>query len=201
MPQDQIDVVPLVPAAPPARGADPLRVRLEDLLTRAFYSGAGYVFESDPFVVPEDSDLLAALSSIREDDRRHAHVLGTLLQARGAVPQPGVFPWWNLDLNYLTVPCLGRFVVETLDQETGMYRGLVSDWPHDDPAGRAALEWILTDKTDHLSRLRPVVEAALAREAAAYRAEIAALKTRRAAKQAKAKAAADAAKKAKAAAA
>lgn len=198
---DRIDAVPLAPAATGPGREDPVRARLDELLTYAFYSGAGYVFESDPFVVPEDAELLDLFKAVREDDRRHAHVLGTLIAAREGVPQPGVFPWWNLDLNYLTVPCLSRFVIESLEHEVRLYRGLIDAWSNDDPAGKAALEWILADKQGHLGKLRPASAAAVEREAKAYKSAIDALKARRTAKAAKAKAAAEAAKKAKAAAA
>ena len=86
------------PTTPPpaARGpvsrTHPLRMRLDDLLTRCFYSGAGYVFESDPHVVPEDDEVLKTLASIREEDRRHAFVLGALVQSLGGVPSPGRSP-------------------------------------------------------------------------------------------------------------
>ena len=69
---------------------DPIRARLDALLTRCFYSGSGYVFECDPYAVDEDDDVLKALGTIREADRRHAHLLGSVIQNRGGVPQPGV---------------------------------------------------------------------------------------------------------------
>lgn len=96
---------------------DAIRARLDALLTRTFYSGAGYVFESDPHVVAEDDALLQAFATVREGDRRHSHLLGTVIQNRGGVPQPGVFPWWDLDLNYLTVPTLGRFVLDSMRED------------------------------------------------------------------------------------
>jgi hypothetical protein len=193
-----IDLVPVEPRAL-ALGRDEIVARLSDLLTRSFYSGSGYVFESEPYVLAEDDDLMQAFAAVRADDRRHAHVLGTLLQARGAVPQPGVFPWWNLDLNYLSVPCLSRFVARSIEEETRLFEALLSEWPSGDAPGRAALEWILSDKKAHLARLRPLSEAALAREGAEAKRKIDAVKTKRTARIAKEKAAAEAAKKAKAA--
>lgn len=178
----------------------PLRVALDDLLTRCFYSAAGYVFESDPYVVPEDDELLRALGSIREDDRRHAHVLGALVQGLGGVPGTGVFPWWNLDLNYLTVPCLGRFVVDAIEHEIGLYASLIAKWPAEDAGARAALESILSDKQGHVAALRPVVLAATKREEDEGKAKIQAIKNARNARLAKEKAAKEAAKKAAAAA-
>lgn len=192
-----IDAVRLTSAV----SGDALRARLDELLTRSFYSGAGYVFESDPYVVDEDDALLRAFATVREGDRRHSHLLGTVIANRGGVPQPGVFPWWDLDLNYLTVPTLGRFVVESMKEELGLYDALLAVWPADDPASKATLSWVRSDKAAQLTELAPLVEAALARDAAAVKAGIESVKKTRAAKLAKKKAADEAAKKAKAAAA
>ena len=35
--------------------------RLDEIFTRSFYSAAGYVFESQPYMVAEDADLLDRL--------------------------------------------------------------------------------------------------------------------------------------------
>ncbi len=179
---------------------DEIRRRLDDLLTRSFYSGAGYVFESDPYVVAEDAEVLEKLTVIREQDRRHAHVLGTLIAARGGVPSPGVFPWWNLDLNFLTVPTVSQFVVDALHEEIGLYDLLLARWPAADDDGRAALRVIRDEKARQVADLAPAVAAAKVREAETHVAKAAAVKKTRDARIAKQKAAAEAAKKAKAAA-
>jgi len=177
---------------------DEIRRRLDDLLTRSFYSGAGYVFESDPYVVAEDADVLEKLTVIREQDRRHAHVLATLIAARGGVPSPGVFPWWNLDLNFLTVPTVAVFVVGSLREELGLFDTLIAHWPADDEEGRAALRVIRAEKARQVDDLAPAVVAAQAREAETHVAKAASVKKTRDARVAKQKAAAEAAKKAKA---
>lgn len=179
---------------------DEIRRRLDDLLTRSFYSGAGYVFESDPYVVPEDAEVLEKLTVIREQDRRHAHVLGTLIAARGGVPGPGVFPFWNLDLNFLTVPTVSQFVVDALHEEIGLYDLLLARWPADDDDGRAALRVIRDEKARQVADLAPAVAAGKVREAETHVAKAASVKKTRDARIAKQKAAAEAAKKAKAAA-
>jgi hypothetical protein len=183
----------------PDERRDPTRAALDDLLTRAFYSAAGYVFESDPYTVPEDGPVLETIAGIRGDDRRHARVLGELIQARGGVPQPAVFPFWDQDLNYVSVPYLSGFVCDTIEDDVQALDSLIARWPKDDASGLAALEAIRNDKRAHLARLRPVADAARAREAATYADRIAARKKARAARLAKEKAEAEAAKKAKAA--
>ena len=190
-----IDAVHLTSSISP----DAIRARLDALLTRTFYSGAGYVFESDPHVVEEDDALLQAFAKVREGDRRHAHLLGTVIQNRGGVPQPGVFPWWDLDLNYLTVPTIGRFVLESMREELGLFEVLLAAWPANDPGSKATLAWIHADKVQQVADLAPVMAEALAREAATGKSAIEAVKKARTARLAKEKAAAEAAKKAKAA--
>ena len=49
--------------------------RLDEIFTRSFYSAAGYAFESQPYVVPEDAELLDLLTQIRAGDKRHAVTL------------------------------------------------------------------------------------------------------------------------------
>jgi len=189
----RIDVIPM--GSRPVR--DTIRSRLDDLLTRCFYSAAGYVFESDPHAVAADDELIRAFGEIRAQDRRHASVLGQLVQAQGGVPQPGVFPWWDQDLNYLTVPTLATFVCEVLADEIGRYGELIARWPDDDLTGRAALEAVRAEKVRQVEALRPLSVAAVAREAEARKAAAAALKKAREARLAKEKAAAEAARKAK----
>jgi hypothetical protein len=174
---------------------DEVRRRLDDLLTRSFYSGAGYVFESDPYVVAEDAEVLEKLTVIREQDRRHAHVLGTLIAARGGVPGPGVFPFWNLDLNFLTVPTVSQFVVDALHEEIGLYDLLLARWPAADDDGRAALRVIRDEKARQVADLAPAVAAAKVREAETHVAKAAAVKKTRDARIAKQKAAAEAARR------
>ena len=190
------DAVPLSSSV----STDAVRARLDELLTRCFYSASGYVFECDPHAVAEDDALIQVFASIREADRRHAHLLGSVIQKRGGVPQPGVFPWWDLDLNFLTVPTLARFVLETLREDVELYDRTLAAWPADDLGSKATLSWIRGDKASQVSELSPVVEAALRRETEATKAAIEVVKKTRAARIAKEKAAAEAAKKAKAAA-
>ena len=57
---------------PAGEARDPLRPALDDLLTRTFYSAAGYVFESAPYVVPEDAEVLAHVGDLYRATNRAA---------------------------------------------------------------------------------------------------------------------------------
>ncbi len=169
---------------------------LNDLFTRSYYSAAGYVFESQPYVVPADADVLDLLSTIRREDRRHAQLLAGVIDDLEAVPLAGAFPWWYRDLNYLSVPCLAGFVVEALREDLARYAAALAALPPSAPGARATLTAIRREKEALLARLAPVAEAARIREAAEVRARIDARKAARAARLAKEKAAKEAAKKA-----
>ncbi len=70
------------------------------------------------------------------------------------VPGPGVFPFWNLDLNFLTVPTVSQFVVDALHEEIGLYDLLIARWPAGDDDGRAALRVIRDEKARQVDPYR-----------------------------------------------
>lgn len=181
-------------AAVPALSADRVAA-MQDLFTRSYYSAAGYVFESQPYVVLEDADVLDLLSGIRAEDRRHARLLADVLEGEDQVPQPGPFPYWHRDLNYLSVPCLSGFVLEALQEDVRRYDVVLATWPSEKPAARSVLEAVRREKVSQLALLRPMSAAALEREARVVKEKIDARRKARAARLAKEKAAKDAAKK------
>jgi hypothetical protein len=170
--------------------AQVLRERLSDVFTRSFFSAAGYVFESQPYVGPDDTELLEAFTAIRREDQRHARMLAGILDRVDAVPETGAFPYWYWDLNYLTVPFLGAFVLGAIEQDVKLLDDLLATWPDKKLAGRASLEAIRRDKRAWIERLKAPVAAARVREAASYRAAADEARQQRKAKAAKAKAAA-----------
>ncbi|MHC5009403.1 MAG: hypothetical protein ACYTG6_00455 [Planctomycetota bacterium] len=173
--------------------------RLQALFSHSFSSAAAYVFESEPYRVPEDEGLLASLGTIRDDDRRHARMLADVIESFDAVPQAGAFAYWNRDLNYLAVPHLARFVLRTLREDLERVRSLLGDWPADQPSGRAMLEAMARDKEQRIRQLDDLTRMALEREADRYRKEIETARAARDAVLAEQKAAAEAARMRKAA--
>ena len=177
-------------------GSAPALELLNELFTRSYYSAAGYVFESQPYVVPADADALDLLSVIRREDRRHAQLLAGVIDDLEAVPLAGAFPYWHLDLNYLSVPTLALFVVSALQHDLSRYEAALAVLPAEAVGARATLMALRLEKQAHLERLTPVAAAAKEREAAATQAKIDARKSARSARLAKEKAAKDAAKRA-----
>src|SRR5688572_33105061 len=169
---------------------------LNDLFTRAYYSAAGYVFESQPFVVPDDANLLDALSAIRREDRRHAQLLAGVIDDLEAVPLAGAFPYWYRDLNYLGVPFLAGFVAAALVEDVERYDAAIAALPAGAVGAKATLTAIRRDKEAQAAQLAPLATEARARETAATKAKIDARKAARAARLAKEKAAKEGAKKA-----
>jgi len=169
---------------------------LSELFTRVYQSAGNYAAESEPYQVPADADLLEALEALRVDDRRHALLLANLLQYFDLVPESGVFPYWYRDLNYMTVPFLAGFVVQSLEDDLGLYDAALAATPEDLHLVHTALRTIRKERAARLELLRPLVAAAREREAAQYAADAAAIAATRSERLAKEKAAAEAVRKA-----
>ncbi len=178
-------------SSPAAPALDPaLKRRLDDLFTRSWYSGAGYVFEAQPYTVAEDAPLLERVRDLRLDDRRHAQLLAELLESYDLVPEPGPFPYWHRDLNYLSVPHLLGFVLEALREDVARYEAALEALPETLRLARTTLRTILAEKRARIGPFEALVQEAQAREARAYAEAIAARKAarkKRLAEEAKAK--------------
>ncbi len=171
--------------------------KLNDLFTRSYYSATGYVFESQPYVTDGDQDVLTSLRDARRQERSHARMLAQIIESLDRVPEPGAFPYWHRDLNYLTVPYLAGFVIGALEDDVVRYENALADLPANMGLARTMLQSIRAEKLAVLDELRPLAEEAQAREAKAYADEIAAVKKTRMDRLAKEKAAKEAARKAK----
>ncbi len=176
-----------------------LRRRLNTLFSRSYYSAAGYVFESQPYLVDTDLPVMNRLADVREDDRQHALLLAGLTEMYDLVPEPGAFPYWHRDLNYLTAPYMAGFVVESLEDDIALYKETISAFPEEMRVAHTALRTILREKETTLGELRAVAANAKAREAETYAEKIVAVKKARADRLAAEKAAKAAARKKKSA--
>ena len=174
-----------------------LRRVLNRLFSRSYYSAAGYVFESQPFLTDADLQVMNRLADVREDDRQHALLLAGLTEMYDLVPEPGAFPYWHRDLNYLTAPYMAGFVVESLEDDIALYREAIDAFPDDMRVAHTALRTILREKETVLTELRTVAQVAKEREAASYADAIATVKKARADRLAAEKAAKAAARKKK----
>lgn len=177
--------------------SDALIDTLNDLFTRAYYSAAGYVFESQPFGHRDDEEALGAIRDIRMQERNHARMLGQILESFDRVPEPGAFPYWDRDLNYLTVPYMARFVAMTLEHDLVRYDSAIAQLEKHMGLARAMLKAIRTEKAEALAELAPLAELALKAEQQRYAEGTAALKKARADRLAKEKAEREAKRKAR----
>ena len=172
---------------------------LDEVFTRAYYSAAGYVFESRPFGSDPDTPLLDHLATMRTEDQRHATLIANLIDMYDEVPEPGVFPYWHRDLNYLTVAYMTGFVVEALQEDLQRIDAAMAVFPEGYRYARTTLRTIRIDKQKQLQELMPLAVEARERDERVGESKIAAIKKTRAARIAKEKAAKAAARKAKAA--
>ena len=166
-----------------------LKLLLDEIFTRTYMSAATYVFESQPFEVPEDAELMARMRAIKDQDRDHATLIATLLRAHDEVPEAGVFPYWHRDLNYLTVPYMAGFVVEALGKDLVVIDQALAAAGDALPTVTQALTVMRTERAAWLDELAPMTIAGQAREDAAYAAASAAVRETREARVAAEKAA------------
>ena len=145
-----------------------LKRLLDEVFTRTYVSAATYLFEAQPFEVAGDAPLLELLAALKDQDRDHATLVANLLRAYGEVPEPGVFPYWHRDLNYLTVPFMAGFVVESLETDLAVLDRALAAAPEGDETLRSALTVMRRERAAHLEALAPRAVEAREREAAAY---------------------------------
>ncbi len=162
---------------------------LNAAFNRSYYSAAGYVYESRPFLVPEDRALIDDLKALRLDDRRHAMLLAQLIETYDEVPQPGTFAYWHRDVNYLTLPTMLGFVAEAMQDDIAVIDAALAAFGPEHRLVHTTLRTIRQEKDRRLHLLLPLAADALEREARAYAEGAAAIRKAREAREAKAKAA------------
>ncbi|MDA1194759.1 MAG: hypothetical protein O2894_06205 [Planctomycetota bacterium] len=162
---------------------------LGELFTRTYMSAATYAFESQPYRLPHDASLLERIDGLRKLDRDHATLLASALRTHDLVPEPGVFPYWYRDLNYLTVPFIAGFVTESLETDLAVLDRGLNEIPESASTLRALLAVMRTERAAVLAALAPETEAAQQREDQAYAEASATLRAAREARLAAEKAA------------
>jgi hypothetical protein len=114
-----------------------------------------YIDIATPYVPPFCADRMAELEAMRDAEARTASELVALVGELEGVPQVEVFPYWNVDLNYLDVRFLARFAAE---HEAKFAAELEAALPgvRDDPRVHGALTRILAEKRAHLAGLQAI---------------------------------------------
>ena len=130
-----------------------------DVLNRLLHDTVNSVVQyaeiADPYVPPNFDEQSAAFNGVSDEEKAFAHEVANLLAARDGVPQVGVFPFWNVDLNYLDLRFLAKFAAQQqaktiarIEQELA----LVSD----DPEVLSLVKRALEQKKEHLTTLQGV---------------------------------------------
>ena len=130
-----------------------------DVLNRLLHDTVNSVVQyaeiADPYIPPNFEEEHAAVNGVSDEEKALAHEIANLLAERDGVPQVGVFPFWNVDLNYLDLRFLAKFAaqqqVKTIDR-IEQELALVSD----DPEVLALVKRALEQKKEHLSTLQGV---------------------------------------------
>jgi bacterioferritin (cytochrome b1) len=128
---------------------------LNRILQGTVNSVVQYIDVATPYVPPYCTARLAELKRLRDDEAHSANEIVALVAELDGVPQVGVFPFWNVDLNYLDVRFLARFaadhqakVIADVESALGSVR--------DDARLRPALERLLAQKREHLAVLQEI---------------------------------------------
>jgi hypothetical protein len=114
-----------------------------------------YIEVAAPYVPPYCEGRMADLRRMRDEEARTAHEVTALVAGLDAVPQVDVFPYWNVDLNYLDVRLLARFAADHEAKCVAEIEGALGDF-RDDPRLFGAVGRILAEKRAHLETLRSI---------------------------------------------
>jgi len=114
-----------------------------------------YLEVATPYVPPFCEARMAELKKMRDEEAHTANELVALVGELEGVPQVEVFPYWNVDLNYLDVRFLARFAAEHAAKFVAEIEGALPDL-RDDPKLHEALGRILAEKRAHLAALQSI---------------------------------------------
>jgi bacterioferritin (cytochrome b1) len=128
---------------------------LNRMLHGAVNSVVQYIEIAVPYVPPYCAERMAELKRMRDEQAKTANELVSLVGELDGVPQVEVFPYWNVDLNYLDVRFLARFAAEHEAKFAAELEEALPDL-RDDPHLFGVLDRILGEKRDHLEALRAI---------------------------------------------
>jgi len=115
-----------------------------------------YIPVSTPFVPEGFEPRLEELERLRDEEARTAQRLVDAIHARDGVPRVGVFPYWNVDLNYLDIRFMARFGAEHLTGVVEELEANLDEAARHDPELRRLFRDVLEEKRAHLAKLRQV---------------------------------------------
>ncbi len=114
-----------------------------------------YIPTSTPYVPPGYEDKLEELVRLRDEEAVTAQRLADAINELDGVPKVGVFPYWDIDLNYLDLRFMARFgakhlagVIEELETHLNVARH--------DPKLHQLLKDALDEKRTHMATLNEI---------------------------------------------
>ncbi|MCK6459180.1 MAG: hypothetical protein L6Q95_04715 [Planctomycetes bacterium] len=114
-----------------------------------------YIGIATPYVPPWCEERMGELEAMRDAEAKTANEVVALIGELEGVPQADVFPYWNVDLNYLDVRYLARFAAEHEAKVVREIEESLADL-RDDPRLHGAVQRILGEKRAHLEALKAV---------------------------------------------
>jgi hypothetical protein len=130
-----------------------------DILNRLLHgtvnSVVQYIDIAAPYVSSDAKEDLATLRRLRDEEVAQAARLRDAIAKLDGVPKVGVFPYWNVDLNYLDLRFLARFAAGHQERVVAEVEADVARL-RDHPEARALVQALLAEKRAHLETLRAI---------------------------------------------
>jgi hypothetical protein len=114
-----------------------------------------YIGIATPYVPPYCEERMGELAAMRDAGAKTANEVVALLGEFEGVPQVDVFPYWNVDINYLDVRYLARLAAEHEAKAVAEIEDALPEL-RGDPRLFAAVERILREKRGHLESLKGI---------------------------------------------
>ncbi|MHC4956295.1 MAG: ferritin-like domain-containing protein [Planctomycetota bacterium] len=108
-----------------------------------------------PYVPKGFDDQMAVLERVSSEEKALAHEIVGLLADRDGVPKVGVFPFWNVDLNYLDIRFMAKFALEQQQKVVARVEKELDAVRHD-PEVHGLIRRALDQKREHLEALQTV---------------------------------------------
>ena len=130
-----------------------------DVLNRLLHDTVNSVVQyaeiSAPYIPAGFDEEAALISSVSDEEKILANEVVALIIERDGVPKVGVFPYWNVDLNYLDIRFMAKFAVGEQQKAIGRVEGELP-LVQDDPEVHGFLRRALELKKSQLERLTQV---------------------------------------------
>jgi len=117
-------------------------------------SVAQYFSISGAYVPPDFEEHMNTMERIRQEEAQMAHDINAALYELDGAPKVGVFPYWNVDLNYLDARFMARFAAQHQEKVVAALEDIES--ARDNPKVHRLLSAILDQKRGHLAEMRAI---------------------------------------------